>query len=149
MFLRITVAYGENYDRGACLLHGDDATLLSGVVVAEKGELEPGLGFRGAGCCHLGPAKGFRFQGVFTTVARSIGMAEKAVELASATGFKSHRFWSTLLKFGRQGERIAMHALPIDQPAYWTPYAQWEIDIVGVKHAIQKYLPIKVAGQNV
>jgi len=51
--------------------------------------------------CHR--PKGFRSGRIHALVMRSFGMAEKALELSHATGFKSHRFGRPLFKLGGNG----------------------------------------------
>lgn len=76
---------------------------------------------------------------------RSIGMAEKALELAMQRGLSRTAFGRPLLKLGGNGERIADARIAIDQARLLTLYAAWKIDNVGVKHAMTEISAIKVA----
>jgi acyl-CoA dehydrogenase len=76
---------------------------------------------------------------------RSIGMAEKALELALQRGLSRTAFGQPLIKLGGNGERIADARIAIDQARLLTLHAAWKIDNVGVKHAMTEISAIKVA----
>jgi alkylation response protein AidB-like acyl-CoA dehydrogenase len=76
---------------------------------------------------------------------RSIGMAEKALELAIKRGQSRTAFGRPLIKLGGNGERIADARIAIDQARLLTLYAAWKIDNVGVKQAMTEISAIKVA----
>lgn len=75
---------------------------------------------------------------------RSIGAAEKALELAIKRGTSRVAFGRPLLKLGGNGERIAQARMAIDQARLLTLNAAWRIDNVGVKHAMTEISAIKV-----
>lgn len=76
---------------------------------------------------------------------RSIGMAEKALELAMQRGLSRTAFGQPLIKLGGNGERIADARIAIDQARLLTLYAAWKIDNVGIKNAMTEISAIKVA----
>lgn len=75
---------------------------------------------------------------------RSIGAAERALELAIDRGMKRVAFGKPLLKLGGNGERIADARIAIDQARLMTLHAAWKIDAVGVKNAMTEISAIKV-----
>jgi len=79
---------------------------------------------------------------------RTIGLAEKALELAIERGMKRVAFGSPIIKLGGNGERIAKARIAIDQARLMTLHAAWKIDAVGVKHAMTEISAIKVAVPN-
>lgn len=76
---------------------------------------------------------------------RTIGLAEKALEMAIDRGMKRSAFGAPIIKLGGNGERIAKARIAIDQARLLTLYAAWKIDTVGVKHAMTEISAIKVA----
>lgn len=79
---------------------------------------------------------------------RTIGLAEKALELAIDRGLKRVAFGSPIIELGGNGERIAKARIAIDQARLMTLYAAWKIDAVGVKNAMTEISAIKVAVPN-
>ena len=79
---------------------------------------------------------------------RTIGLAEKALELAIDRGMKRVAFGSPIIKLGGNAERIAQARIAIDQARLLTLYAAWKIDNVGVKEAMTEISAIKVAVPN-
>ena len=75
---------------------------------------------------------------------RSIGAAEKALELAIDRGMNRVAFGKPLLKLGGNRERIADARIAIDQARLMTLYAAWKIDKLGVKDAMTEISAIKV-----
>ncbi len=75
---------------------------------------------------------------------RSIGAAEKALELAIKRGTSRVAFGKLLLKLGGNGERIAQARMAIDQARLLTLNAAWKIDKIGVKNAMTEISAIKV-----
>lgn len=76
---------------------------------------------------------------------RSIGAAEKALELAMKRSMSRSAFGKPLLKLGGNGERIAHARIAIHQARLMTLHAAWKIDEVGVKNAMTEISAIKVA----
>lgn len=76
---------------------------------------------------------------------RTIGLAEKALELAIDRGMKREAFGKPIIKLGGNGERIAQARIGIDQARLLTLNAAWKIDNVGVKNAMTEISAIKVA----
>ncbi|MFT6897579.1 MAG: acyl-CoA dehydrogenase [Paraglaciecola sp.] len=76
---------------------------------------------------------------------RSIGAAEKSLELAIKRGLSRTAFGQPLIKLGGNGERIAEARIAIDQARLMTLHAAWKIDAVGVKNAMTEISAIKVA----
>lgn len=76
---------------------------------------------------------------------RSIGAAEKALELAMKRSISRSAFGKPLLKLGGNGERIAQARIAIHQARLMTLHAAWKIDEVGVKNAMTEISAIKVA----
>lgn len=76
---------------------------------------------------------------------RTIGLAEKALELAIERGLSREAFGKPILQLGGNGERIAQARIAIDQARLLTLNAAWKIDTVGVKHAMTEISAIKVA----
>ena len=79
---------------------------------------------------------------------RSIGMAEKALELAMKRSLSRVAFGRPLIKLGGNGERIAEARMAIDQARLMTLHAAWKIDAVGVKNAMTEISAIKVVVPN-
>lgn len=75
---------------------------------------------------------------------RSIGAAEKALELALDRGMRRVAFGKPLLQLGGNNERIAEARMAIDQARLLTLNAAWKIDAVGVKNAMTEISAIKV-----
>ncbi|RBP49118.1 acyl-CoA dehydrogenase family protein [Arenicella xantha] len=76
---------------------------------------------------------------------RTIGLAEKALELAIHRGLQREAFGKPIIKLGGNGERIAQARIAIDQARLLTLNAAWKIDNVGVKAAMTEISAIKVA----
>lgn len=76
---------------------------------------------------------------------RTIGLAEKALELAIQRGLQREAFGKPILKLGGNGERIAKARIAIHQARLMTLHAAWKIDTVGVKNAMTEISAIKVA----
>ena len=76
---------------------------------------------------------------------RTIGLAEKALELAIERGLSREAFGKPILQLGGNGERIAQARIAIDQARLLTLNAAWKIDTVGVKNAMTEISAIKVA----
>jgi len=79
---------------------------------------------------------------------RTIGMAEKALELAIGRGLEREAFGKPVLKLGGNGERIAQARIAIHQARLMTLHAAWKIDSVGVKNAMTEISAIKVAADG-
>ena len=75
---------------------------------------------------------------------RTIGLAEKALELAIKRSQERVAFGRPLIKLGGNGERIAKARMAIDQARLMTLHAAWKIDEVGVKDAMTEISAIKV-----
>jgi len=80
---------------------------------------------------------------------RTIGLAEKALELAIKRGMQRVAFGKPIIKLGGNGERIAKARMAIDQARLLTLNAAWKIDSVGVKHAMTEISAIKVVVPNI
>ena len=76
---------------------------------------------------------------------RTIGMAEKALEMAIGRGLEREAFGKQILKLGGNGERIAQARIAIHQARLMTLHAAWKNDAVGVKNAMTEISAIKVA----
>jgi acyl-CoA dehydrogenase len=76
---------------------------------------------------------------------RSIGGAEKALELAMKRSLSRTAFGRPLIELGGNKERIADARIAIDQARLMTLHAAWKIDNVGVKSAMTEISAIKVA----
>ncbi len=79
---------------------------------------------------------------------RTIGLAEKALELAIKRGMERVAFGKPLIKLGGNQERIAKARMAIDQARLLTLNAAWKIDHVGVKNAMTEISAIKVVVPN-
>jgi len=79
---------------------------------------------------------------------RTIGLAEKALELAIKRGIQRVAFGKPIIKLGGNQERIAQARIAIDQARLLTLNAAWKIDHVGVKNAMTEISAIKVAVPN-
>ena len=79
---------------------------------------------------------------------RTIGLAEKALELAIKRGIERVAFGSPIIQLGGNGERIAKARMAIDQARLMTLNAAWKIDAVGVKNAMTEISAIKVLVPN-
>ncbi|GAA6139278.1 acyl-CoA dehydrogenase family protein [Arenicella sp. 4NH20-0111] len=75
---------------------------------------------------------------------RTIGLAEKALELAIKRGMERVAFGKPIIKLGGNQERIAHARMAIDQARLLTLNAAWKIDNVGVKNAMTEISAIKV-----
>lgn len=76
---------------------------------------------------------------------RSIGGAEKALELAMQRGMSRTAFGKPLMMLGGNRERIAEARIAIEQARLLTLQAAWKIDNVGVKNAMVDISAIKVS----
>ncbi|WP_293749949.1 acyl-CoA dehydrogenase family protein [uncultured Paraglaciecola sp.] len=76
---------------------------------------------------------------------RSIGGAEKALELAMQRGMSRTAFGKPLMMLGGNRERVAEARIAIEQARLLTLQAAWKIDNVGVKNAMVDISAIKVA----
>ena len=76
---------------------------------------------------------------------RTIGMAEKALELAIERGLEREAFGKPILTLGGNSERIAQARIAIHQARLMTLHAAWKIDTVGVKNSMTEISAIKVA----
>lgn len=76
---------------------------------------------------------------------RSIGGAEKALELAMQRGMSRTAFGKPLMMLGGNRERVADARIAIEQARLLTLQAAWKIDNVGVKNAMVDISAIKVA----
>ena len=76
---------------------------------------------------------------------RSIGCAEKALELAMQRGMSRTAFGKPLMMLGGNRERVAEARIAIEQARLLTLQAAWKIDNVGVKNAMVDISAIKVA----
>jgi len=75
---------------------------------------------------------------------RSIGAAEKSLELAIDRAQNRVAFGKPLIELGGNRERIAEARIAIDQARLMTLHAAWKIDQLGVKHAMTEISAIKV-----
>lgn len=102
----------------------------------------------------VGPGKGFAIAqgrlgpGRIHHCMRSIGLAEKALELAIQRAMSREAFGQPLIKLGGNGERIAKARMAIDQARLLTLQAAWKIDNLGVKNAMTDISAIKVVVPN-
>tara|TARA_R110002167_G_scaffold92769_2_gene249011 strand:- start:597 stop:1817 length:1221 start_codon:yes stop_codon:yes gene_type:complete len=76
---------------------------------------------------------------------RSIGCAEKALELAMQRGMSRSAFGKPLMMLGGNRERVAEARIAIEQARLLTLQAAWKIDNLGVKNAMVDISAIKVA----
>lgn len=79
---------------------------------------------------------------------RTIGAAEKALELAIKRGLSRVAFGRPLIELGGNKERIAQARMLIDQSRLLTLQAAWKIDNLGVKNAMVDISAIKVVVPN-
>jgi alkylation response protein AidB-like acyl-CoA dehydrogenase len=79
---------------------------------------------------------------------RTIGLAEKALELAIKRGLERVAFGKPIIKLGGNQERIAKARIAIDQARLLTLNAAWKIDNIGVKNAMTEISAIKVVVPN-
>jgi len=79
---------------------------------------------------------------------RTIGLAEKALELAIDRSVKRVAFGKPIIQLGGNGERIAQARMAIDQARLMTLHAAWKIDSEGVKNAMTEISAIKVIVPN-
>ncbi|MGS2720731.1 acyl-CoA dehydrogenase family protein [Paraglaciecola aestuariivivens] len=75
---------------------------------------------------------------------RSIGAAEKALELAMQRGLSRTAFGQPLIQLGGNRERVADARIAIEQARLLTLQAAWKIDNLGVKNAMVDISAIKV-----
>ena len=129
---RMLTAYGD-YD--APFVHGE---MHVNNVRVPKENLIMGMG-KGFAIAHgrLGPRR-------IHHCMRTIGLAEKALELAIKRSQSRVAFGRPLIKLGGNGERIAKARMAIDQARLMTLHAAWKIDAVGVKNAMTEISAIKV-----
>lgn len=79
---------------------------------------------------------------------RSIGGAEKCLELAIKRGLSRVAFGRPLIELGGNKERIAQARMLIEQSRLLTLQAAWKIDNLGVKNAMVDISSIKVVVPN-
>lgn len=79
---------------------------------------------------------------------RSIGAAERSLELMIKRGHEREAFGKPIIKLGGNLERVAQARMLIDQARLLTLNAAWKIDTVGVKHAMTEISAIKVVVPN-
>lgn len=80
---------------------------------------------------------------------RSLGAAERALELGIKRASRRVAFGKPLIELGGNRERVAEVRMAIDQARLLTFSAAWKIDNVGVKHAMTEISAIKVIGPRV
>jgi len=80
---------------------------------------------------------------------RSIGAAERALELMVRRGLSRVAFGKAIVDLGGNRERIAQHRIAIDQARLLTLFAAWRIDTVGAHKAMTEISAIKVVAPNV
>lgn len=76
---------------------------------------------------------------------RSVGAAERALELMVKRGLSRTAFGEALIDLGGNRERVANSRVAIDQVRLLTLYAAWKIDKLGVKNAMVEISAIKLA----
>jgi alkylation response protein AidB-like acyl-CoA dehydrogenase len=101
----------------------------------------PGMGFEIAQG-RLGPGR-------IHHCMRSIGAAERALELMIDRGMSRTAFGKPLLSLGGNRERVADARIAIDQARLLTLYAAWKMDQVGALAAMTEISAIKVVAPNV
>jgi alkylation response protein AidB-like acyl-CoA dehydrogenase len=101
----------------------------------------PGMGFEIAQG-RLGPGR-------IHHCMRSIGAAERALELMIDRGMSRTAFGKPLLSLGGNRERVADARISIDQARLLTLYAAWKMDQVGALAAMTEISAIKVVAPNV
>src|SRR6185503_8885888 len=101
----------------------------------------PGMGFEIAQG-RLGPGR-------IHHCMRSIGAAERALELMIDRGMSRTAFGKPLLSLGGNRERVADARIAIDQARLLTLYAAWKMDEVGALAAMTEISAIKVVAPNV
>jgi alkylation response protein AidB-like acyl-CoA dehydrogenase len=102
-----------------------------------------------------GPGRGFEIAqgrlgpGRIHHCMRSIGAAERALELMIDRGMSRTAFGKPLLSLGGNRERVADARIAIDQARLLTLYAAWKMDEVGALAAMTEISAIKVVAPNV
>jgi alkylation response protein AidB-like acyl-CoA dehydrogenase len=102
-----------------------------------------------------GPGRGFEIAqgrlgpGRIHHCMRSIGAAERALELMIDRGMSRTAFGKPLLNLGGNRERVADARIAIDQARLLTLYAAWKMDQVGALGALTEISAIKVVAPNV
>jgi alkylation response protein AidB-like acyl-CoA dehydrogenase len=102
-----------------------------------------------------GPGRGFEIAqgrlgpGRIHHCMRSIGAAERALELMIDRGMSRTAFGKPLLSLGGNRERVADARIAIDQARLLTLYAAWKMDGVGALAALTEISAIKVVAPNV
>ncbi len=76
---------------------------------------------------------------------RTIGMAEKALELAVLRASSRTAFGRPLIDLGGNRERLADARIAIDQARLLVLHAAWKLDQGGARHALSEVSQIKVA----
>ncbi|MBS3743489.1 MAG: acyl-CoA dehydrogenase, partial [Wenzhouxiangellaceae bacterium] len=76
---------------------------------------------------------------------RSIGLAEKALELACKRALSRQAFGKPLAKLGGNAERIADARIAIEQARLLVLKAAWALDEKGIRGAMNEVSQIKVA----
>jgi acyl-CoA dehydrogenase len=76
---------------------------------------------------------------------RTIGLAEKALELAIRRGTSREAFGKQLINLGGNRERVAQARIAIDQTRLLVLHAAWKLDTGGPMNAISEVSQIKVA----
>ena len=102
-----------------------------------------------------GPGRGFEIAqgrlgpGRIHHCMRSIGAAERALELMIRRGSERTAFGKALLDLGGNRERIADLRLAIDQARLLTLHAAWKLDRLGPMGALADVSAIKIVAPNV
>ena len=76
---------------------------------------------------------------------RTVGLAEKALELAIKRGSERVAFGKPLVNLGGNRERIAQARIAIDSTRLLVLNAAWKLDVGGPMNAISEVSQIKVA----
>jgi len=102
-----------------------------------------------------GPGRGFEIAqgrlgpGRIHHCMRSVGAAERALDLMIDRGMSRTAFGKPLLSLGGNRERVADARIAIDQARLLTLYAAWKMDQVGALAAMTEISAIKVVAPNV
>lgn len=134
---RMMTAFGE-YDEP----YGHGEVWFEGVRVPKENLiLGSGRGFEIAQI-RLGPGR-------IHHCMRSIGAAERALELMIRRGLSRTAFGKPLINLGGNRERIADLRMAIDQARLLTLHAAWKLDDAGALGAMTEISAIKVVAPNV